>query len=285
MDSITNLRDYVDWVETITKNGTRQQLYFRGHYDSNYKLIPGIFRDYQIEKESYFYHEIITRCPEDFVGLSHLDRLVKMQHYGVPTRLLDITKNPLVALFFACKNYGCEKCDKSKEGEIIVLENPKKSLAYSESDTALLISSLPLLSYDEQGELLNETYAGIPKKAFKKASGNKKYLSGVVEKYYHEVCSEKPAFKRDINPQSIIEPCFVQPNKSNDRILKQDGAFIMFGLHPTENDALKKIKCFVTNRILIENRKDILKQLDTFGVNEATLFPEVDKVANYLRNH
>ena len=30
------------------------------------------------------------------------DILAKMQHYGIPTRLLDFTTNPLIALYFAC---------------------------------------------------------------------------------------------------------------------------------------------------------------------------------------
>jgi len=37
-------------------------------------------------------------------------------------------------------------------------------------------------------------------------------------------------------------------------------------------------------RIRIENQKGILKELDKIGINEATLFPEIDKVAEYLKS-
>ena len=45
------------------------------------------------ENEKNIIDEILRRCPNDFEGLDAFEKLVKMQHYGTPTRLLDFTGN------------------------------------------------------------------------------------------------------------------------------------------------------------------------------------------------
>ena len=47
--------------------------------------------------------------------------LALLQHHGIPTRLLDVTENALVALYFACKG----EADMDKDGEVIVFNNQK----------------------------------------------------------------------------------------------------------------------------------------------------------------
>lgn len=115
---------------------------------------------------------------------------------------------------------------------------------------------------------------------------NGKYKESIVEQYYHSVKRSNAAFEREINPLDLLTPRFVQPHKDNPRILKQDGAFIISGLCKDDNESDARIKKYVTETVMIrgEYKKTIVRELDKVGINTASLFPEVDKVAEYLRN-
>ncbi len=247
-------------------------IFYRGHSNANFTLLPSIMRTPQLERnESNLYQDLIINCPADFENCStHLEKLVKMQHYGLPTRLLDITRNPLVALYFACES------NPETYGELILISAKNEDIKYPQSDTISVLSSLPTFSYKKQTEFRDLAEdSSITSSAFNKG----------ISRLIHEVRLEKPAFQAEVKKQDILNNYIVYALKSNNRIIKQDGAFILCGLAAKTNGP-ENFRYRIKGKkvvILMTNKKKIIEQLETFSINRASLFPEIECVAEYLK--
>ena len=74
----------------------------------------------------------------------------------------------------------------------------------------------------------------------------------------------------------------VKPKQNNKRILAQAGAFFAFGLdEEIVSGSVDKIKVeHIT--VNAKSKADILKELDKLGINEKTMFPEIERAARYI---
>lgn len=109
---ITSVADFLKAIKDVKNDpfamDEATEVFYRGHADKSWDLTPSIFRsDKGIKNEHLLFRDMVAHEPHDFSQCkSALDYLVQMQHYGLPTRLLDVTTNPLVALYFACQPAG-----------------------------------------------------------------------------------------------------------------------------------------------------------------------------------
>lgn len=263
-----------------TVNG-RQSLryFFRGHEDKAYKIRSSVSR-LNVDCESELFKFFLTHAPEKMDGLSNLDKLTMMQHYGCGTRLLDITDNPLVALYFASK---IVKKDKSKnevepDGEFIVFSPLVSTILDWNSIYVKFLSSIPELEKQDRNELVNLVIQELRENrdpilgTFSDESKSK--IKEILNKISFSI-DEKFDFREVLFPRTLTARTFFP------RIRNQHGFFIIDPIKRTESNE----NVIVAKKMTIpgDKKKDILDELDRLGINEYTLFPDLEHFAKYAQ--
>ena len=282
MDTIRSVSEY---LEHLSKMKTEPKItfsvgcftLFRGQANANWLLSPSLYRQNLFEAENLLLTEIKHICPNEF-GDNRFDSLVKMQHFGMPTRLLDVTTNPLVALYFAC-----ESSEQSNEDGIVYIF-PNMPVSWSNDPLVDLVMDF-VYDYFPRKMWLDQMLDQSRKKY---GNGSYRLMPDTIDSLLHYLTI--PAFA-------------VMPAKTNERIEAQDGAFFVFGMHfsnrevstnpgtigrvyynfePIEIDNVQQIwKKTETLRIPAAAKKGILNQLDILGINERKLFPDLSHQINH----
>ncbi|MBS0849976.1 FRG domain-containing protein [Citrobacter sp. JGM124] len=278
---VVDIKDFLAHVLDKDCN-ENEEVFYRGHSDASYELAPSLFRrnkqgNYKyLQNESSLVREALTARPLEFIDdRTMLDKLVRMQHYGLPTRLLDITSNPLIALYFACSSIKYDQDNNEVDGHVIIFKIDRYKIKFFDSDTVSCIANLSMLSH-----------------SFKEALDSKKEKKEFNEtnacgKLIHYIKDEKPYFENIIIPSDLERILFVKGRVSNERISSQSGAFLLFGNNAVfpdlvSNEIPEIAQDFKVEKLIIKNKKQILNDLAKLNITEATVYQGMERTMKLI---
>lgn len=149
---IESLEAFITAVRALSVDFNNRFLWWRGQANAKWPLRPGVFRSGFEENEQnlgfYFRMKAKSRSTNCQTNNSNPQWLLLMQHYGLPTRLLDWTESPLIALYFAVEN------EKEDERDAVIYALQPFILNSKQCDMKLI----PSPNYSNISPLFNDSF-------------------------------------------------------------------------------------------------------------------------------
>ena len=224
-------------------------LWFRGHSQGCYKLLPTIMRDGKNSADVFERERrLLTRFRQRSMAYwpagypqNDWEHLFAMQHYGIPTRLLDWSENLLVAAYFALEPYG--KGGGGLGGAHVWCLDP---IAWNRSTPAL----------SEYGNHI-------------------RVLTTVDE--------DLEAYRPDTIKRRQKSPVAMFGAHNSARIVAQRGTFIVWGEDAISlEEFARKTSAQLWKIELTGDLSRMMRELQWIGFNETMIFPELNSLASEL---
>ena len=289
LDGLLNAcRNFIKAVPNLNRDNII--LYFRGERCCSWDLRPCVMREPALRStEGEMLNDLMTRQPEAFNGLnSALAQWVLAQHHGLKTRLLDVTRNPLVALFNACTDKD-GNLDDEHNGLLHVFGVPKSLIKPFNSDTVSVIANFAKLSRSEQNLLLGKDRADDKDDQFPHIGDRSEMYAKAKDRLYYIIRQERPNFRERIDARDLFRVFIVEPQQKFERIRAQSGAFLMSAFHERFewNEVLQwnkdtPIYLHYLLELPKELKSQILQDLQLLNVTRETLLPSIDEAASAI---
>jgi len=238
------------WDSEIKRHRSRHA--FRGLSDHTYRLETGLMRlgGPFVRLESHLLRNFKKYAHQSVVERDSLWHWLSVaQHHGLPTRLLDWTYSPLVALHFAT----CEMGRYDKDGAIWKVDYAKAHQLLPETVRAAIVREGAQIF---TVEMLSETVATL------------RDLDGL----------SSPGGDYAI---------FFEPPSLDDRIVNQFAYFSVLSRPNLAMDDWMKAHPGLWSKIIIPRdlKWEVRDKLDESNITERVLFPGLDGLSQWLKRH
>ena len=282
---IDSFDEYLNTIHKELPRSNASRLYFRGQSKrtaDGYPLTPSVARYKYLggltlaEREQKECEVLETFSNHLLTYVQHRpqtawEELAIAQHHGLPTRFMDWTTNPLVALYFAVRNTGGRTADSAV---YVLISNPKR---YADMRRGHAVQVEPV------GDAATESTLALSDDAYEDFGLEAEANPSPVPVASSD--AENTDIAADVGPLDLPTPFKISENIIYDpphvspRIRAQDGVLLACWQSMQPLDEKDYLEIVVKQGA----HEDIRRRLDQYGVFDKQLFPDLDGIAKWLK--